>query len=497
VLSWYRVNVIILICLFWLDFAVGGQAWAQVVSVGHETPPSLSALAERLLDSVVNISISQTIKGSETGNNLPTLDVPEDSPFQEFFEDFFPAPSTNSQVPMRRVESLGSGFVVDSSRGFIVTNNHVIADADDIEVVFTDGTRLKADLVGKDSKTDLALLKIEPGEKQLTQVRFGHSQTAKIGDWVMAIGNPFGLGGTVTLGIISARNRNINSGPYDDFIQTDAAINRGNSGGPLFDMRGEVIGINTAIISPTGGSIGLGFAIPSELALNVIEQLKEFGEMRRGWLAIRIQPVTQEIAESLNLPKAEGALVSGRIADAQFDNSALHEGDVIIRFGDRPIKNARDLPRIVAESPVNRVVDVVVLREGEEKTVQVTLGLLEEPENKTEKNQTAPEIPEEEVQDFVLGMQLATLDEILRAEFSIAQSITAGVVITAIAPNSVADNKRMTVGTVILDINQDVVTSPAQVRARLAKLRDLGRKNALMTISEPSGAVRFVTLRLD
>jgi len=451
---------------------------------------------------VVNISISQTVKGTQGGDNLPALTVPDGSPFQEFFEDFF---SNDDAVhtPARRVESLGSGFVVDAAQGFIVTNNHVIADADEIEAIFTDGTRLKASLVGKDSKTDLALLKIDPKARNLKQVSFGDSQTAKIGDWVMAIGNPFGLGGTVTLGIVSARNRDINSGPYDDFIQTDAAINRGNSGGPLFNMQGQVIGINTAIISPTGGSIGLGFAIPSELAVHVIEQLKQFGKPQRGWLGLRIQPVTQEIATSLGLSEATGALVSGRISHATVDNASLLDGDVIIRFGGKVVKNARDLPRLVAESPAGHLIDVVVWRKGEEKTVQVKLGLLEENEDTSQKSgenrqeNSTQDQSEEETDDFLLGMKLATLTDEKRAEFSIDAHITKGVVVTQVEQNSAADNKRITAGTVILDINQDLVSTPEQVRTRFNNLREMGRKNALMSVVEPSGSVRFVTIRLD
>jgi len=496
----WRLAVALLVSVFIFSVSLH-QGGAQPLS-RQDVPPSLSNLAEEMLDAVVNISISQTVKGTQGGDNPPALTVPDGSPFQEFFDDFFTDGETTSRTPARRVESLGSGFVVDAAQGFIVTNNHVIADADEIEAIFTDGTRLKASLVGKDSKTDLALLKIDPHAKHLKQVNFGDSQTAKIGDWVMAIGNPFGLGGTVTLGIISARNRDINSGPYDDFIQTDAAINRGNSGGPLFDMQGQVIGINTAIISPTGGSIGLGFAIPSELAIHVIEQLKQFGKPQRGWLGLRIQPVTEEIATSLNLPEAQGALISGRMPQTGVDNAALLDGDVILRFGDRLVKTARDLPRLVAETPAGHLMDVVVWREGEEKTVQVKLGLLEESDD-TSQTVDAPQENDtqaqsaQEISDFLLGMKLAPLTDEKRAEFSIVESVTEGVVVTQVEQNSAADNKRIVAGTVILDINQDLVTTPADVRTRFHNLREMGRKNALMTVVEPSGSVRFVTIRLD
>src|SRR5262245_16644441 len=295
-------------------------------------PASVAALAERLLEAVANISTSQTVKGTEGPGAVPMPQLPEGSPFQDFFDDFFKNRGGEGQGGSQKVQSLGSGFVVDAEKGIVVTNNHVIADADEIEVNFSDGSKLKAELVGKDTKTDIAVLKVDPKLKKLRAARFGDSNVMRIGDWVMAIGNPFGLGGTVTVGIISARNRDINTGPYDDFIQTDAAINRGNSGGPLFNMDGEVVGINTAIISPSGGSIGIGFSIPSQLAAGVVDQLREFGETRRGWLGVRIQPVTDEIAESLGMKLAQGALVAGIIKGGPVDNGSILPGDVITKF---------------------------------------------------------------------------------------------------------------------------------------------------------------------
>jgi len=275
-------------------------------------PASVADLAERLLGAVVNISTAQNVK-TNSPQRSPRPQVPEGSPFQEFFDDFFKDQENggnNSRPRNRRVQSLGSGFVIDPS-GIIITNNHVIADADEITIDFADGSELDATVIGTDPKTDIAVLQVKP-EKPLQFVPFGDSKAARIGDWVMAIGNPFGQGSSVSLGIISAANRDIRSGPYDNFIQTDAAINRGNSGGPLFNMDGEVIGINTAIISPSGGSIGLGFSIPSSLAVGVIKQLREYGETRRGWLGVSIQPVTDDIAESLSMAKAKGALVGAK-----------------------------------------------------------------------------------------------------------------------------------------------------------------------------------------
>src|SRR5690606_4016327 len=301
----------------------GGSFYAPTANAQEVAPPPTSApvhgpqsvadLAEGLLDAVVNISTTQNgqpVRRAPPGQQQPGL--PEGSPFEEFFDEFFTQRRDN-QRSGRRVQSLGSGFVIDAKEGIVITNNHVIADADEIEVNFADGGKLKAELVGTDLQTDLAVLKVDPSLRTLKQVDFGDSSSIRIGDWVMAIGNPFGLGGSVSIGIVSARGRDINSGPYDDFIQTDAAINRGNSGGPLFDMHGQVIGISTAIISPTGGSIGIGFSIPSQLAVSVITQLREYGETRRGWLGVRIQPVTDEVAESIGLDKASGALVAGII----------------------------------------------------------------------------------------------------------------------------------------------------------------------------------------
>jgi serine protease Do len=457
-------------------------------------PVSVADLAEGLLDAVVNISTSQNVGG---GRTQPRMRAPEGSPFQDFFDEFFS--DRQGQGPRnRKVSSLGSGFVIDAEEGIIVTNNHVIEGADDIEVNFADGSKLKAELVGADSKTDLAVLKVEP-VKPLTEVPLGKSEQMRIGDWVMAIGNPFGLGGTVTVGIISARGRDINSGPYDNFIQTDAAINRGNSGGPLFNMYGEVIGINTAIISPSGGSIGIGFAVPTELAVNVIDQLREFGETRRGWLGVRIQPVTDEIAESLGMAESKGALVAGVIRGGPVDDGSIEPGDVIIRFDGKEVDNMRDLPRVVAESPVGKAVDVVVIRKGEEQTVKVTLGRLEDSEQQAgldDGGEDGSGLPDAVTTVDVLGMTLAELDDEGREEFAIADDVE-GVVITAVDPDSAAAEKRIEPGDVIVEIAQEVVATPQDVEERIAALRQDGRRNALLMLAGRTGELRFVTVRMD
>lgn len=459
-------------------------------------PASVADLAEGLLDAVVNISTSQNV--GDDAVKSPQLKAPDGSPFQDFFDEFFKDRGGKNGNGNRRVSSLGSGFVIDPD-GIVVTNNHVIEGADEIEVIFTDGSKLKAEVLGVDTKTDLAVLKVKPA-KPLTAVAFGNSDTMRIGDWVMAIGNPFGLGGTVTLGIISARGRDINSGPYDNFIQTDAAINRGNSGGPLFNMYGQVIGINTAIISPSGGSIGIGFAVPSELASNVIGQLREFGETRRGWLGVRIQPVTDEVAESLGMDKAKGALVAGIIRGGPVDDGSILAGDVIIRFDGREVETMRDLPRVVAESPVGKAVDVVVIRKGKQQDIKVTLGRLEDSEQQASVDDPAAgdtgDAPDPAATASVLGMTLTELTEEARAEYGIAEDVE-GVVITAVDPGSAAADKKIAVGDVIVEVGQEAVMSPADVSERIDALKADSRRNALVMISNKAGELRFVTLRMD
>jgi len=471
-------------------------------------PSSVSDLAEGLLDAVVNISTSQSVKDEGAG---PQPQIQQGSPFEEFFDDFFDDKS--SQGKNQKVSSLGSGFVIDPS-GYVVTNNHVIEGADDIEVIFPNGTKLKAKLVGTDTKTDLSVLKVEP-KAPLKAVPFGNSRSMRIGDWVMAIGNPFGLGGSVTLGIISARGRNINAGPYDNFIQTDAAINKGNSGGPLFNMRGEVIGINTAIISPSGGSIGIGFAVPTEIAENVVHQLIEFGETRRGWLGVRIQPVTDDVAASLGLDRARGALVSGVVENGPIKSGEIKAGDVILSFDGQPINEMRDLPRIVAESAVGKQVDVVVLREGKEQTVKVTLGKLEDTADASD-DDDQPAAPEggggapgdkggtDDQQQgqantdsaTLFGMTLTTLGDEQRKSFGIAESVE-GVVITKVDAGSVAAEKGLKPGEVIVEVAQDFVENPAEVSEKMESLKAEGRRNAHVMVADKAGNLRFVALPLE
>jgi serine protease Do len=463
-------------------------------------PPSVADLAEGLLDAVVNISISQNVKSDD--DNAPMPQVPEGSPHQEFFDEFFRGQGEGGRP--RTVNSLGSGFVIDST-GYIVTNNHVIQDADDIEINFSDGTKLKAKLIGTDTKTDLAVLKVEP-KKPLKAVSFGDSRKIRIGDWVMVVGNPFGLGVSVSVGVVSARGRNINAGPYDSFIQTDAAINRGNSGGPLFNMKGEVIGINTAILSQTGMSVGIGFAVPTELAVNVVNQLKEFGETRRGWLGVRIQPVTDDIAESLKMEMPRGALVSGIIEGGPITKGEIKPGDVIVRFDGMDVAEIRDLMRAVGESPVGKAVDVVIIRDGKEQTVRVTLGRLEdgehlaarqtEPPNGEGAKPGEPPAAQLPASDTVLGMKLAVLDADRRKSFGIAEEVK-GVVVTEVQPNSPAAERRLEAGDVIVEVGQEAMKTPEEITARVEELKADGRRNALLMIASKTGELRFVTVRME
>jgi len=405
---------------------------------------------------------------------------------------------------------LGSGFVIDPS-GLIVTNNHVIEGADEITANFNDGTKLTATLIGHDDKTDLALLRVK-ADKPLTSVKFGDSGKIRVGDWVMAIGNPFGLGGTVTVGIVSARNRDINSGPYDNFIQTDAAINRGNSGGPLFDMNGTVIGINTAIISPTGGSIGIGFAVPAEIAIGVVDQLRQFGETRHGWLGVRIQQVTDEVAKSLAMSGTpRGALVAGIDAKGPAALAGIEAGDVILSFDGEAVDSMHDLPRIGAGKAVGKQVIVHVLRSGKEQDLTVTLGRLEEadkaaaalppaaPGGKPEPTPApapAP-APTPMVSAGPLGLSLTDLSPDTRSQYGINDSVTGGAVVASVADGSPAADKRMQPGDVIVEIAHEAVRSPDDVTRTIGQMKADGRKNVLLAIQNKAGNQRWVVLPLD
>ena len=451
-------------------------------------PDSVADVAEGLQDAVVNISTTQTLKGS--AESTPNGPGPKGSPFEEFFDDFFD--DEDKEGLPRKVSSLGSGFVIDPS-GLIVTNNHVIEGADEIIINFTDGTKLKVTkILGHDPKTDLALLKVEP-KKPLKAITFGDSSKMRVGDWVLAIGNPFGLGGSVTVGVISATKRDINAGPYDDFLQTDAAINRGNSGGPLFNMDGQVIGVNTAIISPTGGSIGIGFAVPSNSAVQVVDQLKQYGETRRGWLGVHVQNVTEEIAASLGLPEPKGALVAKVSPDSPAATAGIQSSDVILTFDGEPIENMRGLPRAVAATAIGKAVAVQLLRKGQTMDVTVTVGRLPEDEEAEDATKDEEEPAPESEREDLLGLSIAPLTEELRNQYGIGKSIE-GVVIIEVKPNSPAAQKGVKPGDVIVEVTQEKVKQPQDVKSRLLAVKKAGRRSVLLLLSDSKGELRFVAV---
>jgi serine protease Do len=471
-------------------------------------PDGFADLAARLLPSVVNISTSQTIKPEKLAKGdkqappsqgqAPQHADPEDgpqadqgTPFDDFLKEFF---DKQGKTPMpRHAISLGSGFVVDPS-GIIVTNNHVIADADSITVTFQDGTDYKAELIGKDTKTDIAVLRIKP-TKPVPALTFGDSDATRVGDWVLAIGNPFGLGGSVTAGILSARAREINAGPYDDFLQTDAAINRGNSGGPMFNMAGEVIGINTAIYSPTGGSIGIGFAIPSDLAKPIIQQLETYRHARRGWIGVNIQSINDEIAETLGLQgKPRGALIAAVQDGGPAKAAGLQPGDVVLNFDGHDVADMHHLPRIVAETPIDKTVKVQVWRAKKLVTLDLKVGELKENAQPAAAAEQAP-IPPPAPGTKILGLTVAKLTPDLRQHYSISES-TSGVVVTDVAHDSPAADKGLRAGDVIVEVTQQEVKSPQQITAKIDEAKKQGHKSVLMLVDH-GGDLHFIVLKID
>jgi serine protease Do len=470
-------------------------------ALARPAPDSFADLAARLLPSVVNISTTQTVKtasGDQGESDLPQF--PPGSPFEQFFHNFLERNLPKGEHPdllPRKATSLGSGFIIDAA-GYIATNNHVIADADEITVILHDNTNLKAKVVGRDTKTDIALLKVKT-DKPLVAVSWGDSDVARVGDWVLAIGNPFGLGGSVTAGIISARQRDINSGPYDDFLQTDAPINRGNSGGPMFNMDGQVIGINTAIYSPSGGSIGIGFAIPSALAKEVIGELKNEADhtVHRGWLGVRIQAVTDEIAESLGLNRARGALVASVSDKGPAQNAGIQPGDVILDFDGKDVGDMRRLPRLVAETPVDKRVPVALWRKRGLTTVQVKVGRLEESDEQQAAVQPPTKKPPPSAGALIkaLGMTLSGITPELKDKYSLGDDAK-GVVVVDVAKDSTAADKGFHPGDVIMEAAQEEVKNPQDLAAKVEAAKKSGRKSILLLV-ERQGDLRFVALRVD
>ncbi|WP_299391071.1 DegQ family serine endoprotease [Pelagibius sp.] len=456
--------------------------WSAAVQA-RSAPDSFADMVERLLPTVVNIQTRQTIEGGQAEQ------------FEEFFKEFFERRGEGGEPPpqqRRRGSSLGSGFVIDPN-GFIVTNHHVIADADEVEVVFSDGTKLDATIVGSDKDTDLALLKVEASQP-LPATTWGNSDETRIGDWVVAIGNPFGLGGTVTAGIVSARQRDINAGRYDNFLQTDAAINKGNSGGPMFNLAGEVVGVNTAIFSPSGGSVGIGFATPSSMAKNIIAQLRESGEVRRGWLGVRIQNVTDELAEGLRLDKPRGALVAAVTEGGPAEEAGIQQGDVILEFNGRDVTEMRRLPAMVAETAVGAEVDVTIWRRSAEETVKVKIGELEADQlAAAPSDQRQEEVAPDKMES--LGLALGTITPELRTRFELDED-TKGVIITEVEEGGSGAEKGLRPGDVIVEVDQEEVSNPSEVVEKVEKAKSEGYRVVTLLVFR-QGDFQWVAVRID
>ncbi len=449
-------------------------------------PESFADLAEQISPSVVNITTTSVVAASTDGTPM----VPPGSPFEDFFKDFMGPNGQGGNEPQRS-EALGSGFVI-SADGYIVTNNHVIDGADDIEIEFFGGQKLKAKLVGTDLKTDIAVLKVE-SPKPLPFVAFGDSGTMRVGDWVLAMGNPLGQGFSVSSGIISARGRELN-GAYDDFLQTDAAINKGNSGGPLFNMDGQVIGVNTAILSPSGGSIGIGFSMSSNVVSHVVEQLKQYGETRRGWLGVRIQDVTPDVAEAMNLADAAGALITD-VPDGPAKEGGLQAGDVILSFNNSPIKDVKSLTRTVADSPIGEEVPVLINRAGAEQTLQIKLGRRETDEAATPVPAADKKAPAEAPSAEVMGLTLVPVDDKVIKDLGLDATAT-GLAVTHVQASSEAADKGVAPGDVIVEAGQQKVLKLSDLQDRVTEAKDAGRKSILLLIRR-SGDPRFVALSVQ
>jgi serine protease Do len=459
--------------------------------------PNVADLADKLLPAVVEISVESKVGGGGSATVAPEAPpVPEDSPFKDFFDDFFKKKQGGGELPGgRTVSSMGSGFIIDAS-GLVVTNNHVVEGAESIQIHMQDGTIMKAELVGRDPKTDLAVIRVKP-KGPLPTVAFGDSDKLRIGEWVIAIGNPFGLGGSVSLGIVSARNRDINAGPYDDFIQTDAAINKGNSGGPLFNLDGQVMGINTAIFSPSGGSVGIGFSVPANTAKSVVDQLVKYGETRRGWLGVRVQSMTDEIVESMGLPKNSGALVADVTEGSPGKAAGIEPGDVITEFNGRVIKDMKELPKAVASTDIGASVVVKIIRKGQPLTLNVVIGRLEDGEKLVAADDKKKSDGAAATTVTVLGMTASTMTDELRERYKIEEEVK-GAVITEIAQDGAAAEKGLEAGDVIMEAGGKPVDVAGDISKAIEDATKANKSSVLLLAAKAGKAAetRFIALKI-
>ena len=440
-------------------------------------------LIEQVSPAVVHVGISGTVNHS---SRAPQFNFPPGSPFEDFFEQF----REHQQTPKRnrkRPLGIGSGFII-SADGYVVTNHHVIKDADEITVTLADGQEFEAELKGSDRKTDLALLKIN-SKKELAYVSWGDDSDSRVGDWVLAIGNPFGLGGTATTGIISARGRDIQSGPYDDYIQVDAAINRGNSGGPLFNLNGQVIGINTAIYSPNGGSVGIGFSIPSGMAQKVIQQLRDIGEVERGWIGVQIQELNDELAEGFDRKNDHGALVSSVVPDTPASKSGILAGDIILSFDGKKIKEMRDLPKLVAQTEVGKEVDVAVWRDGKMEKLSMTIERFPEDEEIAAEETSSSKLDNE------LGAELKVVNDTLRKQFGLDESLQ-GVIVVDVNPGGLAAENGVRPGDILIRIGNKPITKTTDVTVAIKQAKKQ-KKDKLVLLIQRKNNNRFITFDLS
>lgn len=464
--------------------------YAQVLA--PRGPDGIADVIDQVIDSVVLISTSQNVGSAPGSDTQPPPELSPNVPLDKFFDEFFERQQRGEN--QQREVGEGSGFVIDAA-GTIVTNYHVVEGADRVEVVFNDGTKVAAEVVGRDKEIDIAVLRVKPTNGALKPVKFGDPEKLRVGEWVLALGNPFGIGLSATSGIVSGRNRDMRTGKYDNFIQTDASINKGNSGGPLFNLAGEVVGVNTAILSPTGGSVGIGFAVPSSTFRPVVAQLLEYGETRRGYIGVRIQDVPEEIAKRLSLKDLKGALIAEAVENAPAAQAGIKKGDVVLSFDGRPIATSRMLQRFVADAGIDREIDVLLWRDGKEIRTKIKIGRLEEEREPTKAPPPAASIPKATGQ--VLGLDVAPLDAATRESFKIEATIEQGVVVIAVRPESPFKTLDIGVGDIIHDVNNKVVATPDDLDKRFAEIKAGGDDSASLLISDARGEMRYLRVPLN